>query len=116
MRSFTQAKFQSKKVGREFSITFDDVLSMWSAQGGRCAITEMPMEFLPGDGGRRRNKVTMDRIDCSRGYTPDNVWLVTDWANRAKSDLSHDELLAFANGILRVNNNGFHNPITILDF
>jgi hypothetical protein len=99
-KSFTLAKHHSKKIGREFTITFDEVLALWEAQGGRCAISGVPMDHFPGDGERRRNKVTMDRIDCARGYTPDNVWLITDWANRAKSDLTREELLLFAHGVI----------------
>lgn len=100
-RFYTAAKHHSKKVGREFTIEFNFVVDLWHKQQGRCAITGQHMSYFPGDGERRRNKVTIDRKNSFRGYTPDNVWLVTDWANRAKSDLTDEELLLFANGIIR---------------
>jgi hypothetical protein len=59
------------------------------------------MEYLPGNGMRNRRKVTMDRKDSSRGYEVDNVWLVCDWVNRAKTDMTRSEALLFANGILK---------------
>lgn len=100
-RSFGQAKHNSKKIGRDFTIAFADVMAMWGNQGGKCAITDTPMEFIPGDGERRRNKVTMDRIDSSLGYVDGNVWLVAEWANRAKTDLTREELITFAHGLIK---------------
>jgi hypothetical protein len=101
-RAFVMAKCHSKKIGRTFSIQFDDVLRMWDSQGGKCAITGEVLEYLPGNGERNQRKVTMDRIDSSRGYEPGNVWLLCDWANRAKTDMTRDQALAFARGIFRV--------------
>ncbi len=100
-RAYIAAKSHSKKIGRPFSITFNDVLALWEEQNGRCAISGDAMEYLPGNGTRNRYKVTMDRIDCTGGYEAGNVWLVCDWVNRAKSDLSKAELIRFSHGILR---------------
>jgi hypothetical protein len=41
-----------------------------------------------------------DRIDSSKGYTTNNIWLVCDWVNRAKSDLTKEELLLLSRGII----------------
>lgn len=100
MRAFTMAKHHSKKIDRDFSIAFTDLLALWEAQEGKCAITGVVMEFLPGDGKRRPDKVTMDRIDSAKGYIAGNVWLVADWVNRAKSDLTKEQLNLLARGIL----------------
>lgn len=101
-RAFTAAKHHSKKIGRVFSIDFDAVLRMWEGQDGKCAITCVPMEYLPGNRERNQHKVTMDRIDSSRGYEPGNVWLICEWANRAKTDMTREQSIIFANGLLRV--------------
>lgn len=103
-RAFTSAKHHSKKIGRTFAIAFDDVLALWAAQDGKCAITQTPMEFLPGNGERNRNKVTMDRIDSTLGYERGNVWLVCDWVNIAKTSMSKADAILFARGILRAFN------------
>jgi len=100
-RFFCAAKFHSKKIGRTFTLDFSDLLAMWKAQGGRCAISGDQMQHLPGDVTRNRHKVTMDRIDSARGYERGNVWLVCDWVNRAKSDLTSDELIRFAHGVIK---------------
>ena len=38
------------------------------------------------------NSPTIDRIDSSKGYTLDNIWIVSHKANAAKSNLSLNEL------------------------
>lgn len=101
-RAFTAAKHHSKVVGRAFSISFADVLEMWSQQRGRCAITDLEMQWLPGNGVRNQFKVTMDRKDSTSGYVDGNVWLVCEWVNRAKTDMTKEQAVLFACGILRV--------------
>jgi len=103
-KSFTSAKCHSKKVNRAFTISFDFIMNLWKTQDGKCAITGQKMDHIPGDKTRKKNKVTMDRINSSKGYTPDNVWLICNWVNTAKTDLSKKELLIFAHSILRIKN------------
>ncbi len=44
----------------------------------------------------------MDRIDSALGYTIDNVQLLCDQCNRAKQELTREELIRFAKGVLRI--------------
>ena len=95
----------SRKIHREFTITFNDLHRLWERQKGHCAITGLEMAHAPSsakDRIRNRMNVSMDRIDSTQGYTPNNVWLVCEFVNRAKQDLTKEELLVFANGVLRV--------------
>lgn len=76
--------------------------SLWETQKGLCAITSEKMEQVCGTNTtRNRNRLSIDRKDPNKGYTKDNVWLVCEWVNRAKNDLSKDELLTLAYGIIR---------------
>jgi len=43
-------------------------------------------------GKRSRNSPSLDRVVPERGYTADNVRVISDHANRLKSDLSFAEL------------------------
>lgn len=52
--------------------------------------------------GRQKYKASLDRIDSSKGYTPDNIQVISELANRMKSNATKEELLLFANGILRL--------------
>ena len=36
---------------------------------------------------------SIDRIDSSKGYTPDNVQLIATWVNRAKNNLSEKDFI-----------------------
>lgn len=56
---------------------------MWDAQGGVCVYTGMKMELQPNT----LLSVSVERIDSSIGYTPDNTVLCCNAINRMKSDL-----------------------------
>jgi hypothetical protein len=99
---YSSRYFHSKKEYLEkFNLTLNFLINLWESQKGKCAITETDMEFVSGENKRNKNKVTLDRKDSSQGYTQDNVWFVCDWVNCTKSNLSKEELLSFAYGILK---------------
>jgi len=73
----------AKKRGNEFSLTRDDFLHMWEAQGGLCVYTGLEMELQPNT----LLSVSVERIDSSIGYTGGNTVLCCNVVNRMKSDL-----------------------------
>jgi hypothetical protein len=82
---FNGARTRATKKGLEFSI---DLAWVESAIGyGVCQVTGLPFEF-----GNKRFAPSLDRIDCSQGYTPSNTRVVV-WAfNCAKGDGSDSDL------------------------
>lgn len=64
---------QRKVVG--FSIVRDDVHRMLNEAGWSCAVTGMPFA-LEVVSGRKPYAPSIDRIDCAKGYTPDNCRVV----------------------------------------
>ena len=66
-------------------------------QDWKCAITGDTLEFVRG-GMHWQNKwcnpqsCTIDRIDPTKGYTVDNIQLLTHKANTWKSSFTHEEL------------------------
>lgn len=99
-QQFWAAKSASKRLGRPFTITLDDIAALWQRQNGRCAITGELMELVPSDRIRNPQKFSLDRIDSSKGYIPGNIQYLCEWANRAKQNLTKEQLIAFAKGVL----------------
>lgn len=52
--------------------------------------------------GRVNTNLSIDRIDSAKGYTRDNVQLVTMAANQMKNDLTIDELVGMCKRIIEV--------------
>ena len=46
---------------------------------------------------------SIDRIDDSKGYTKENVWVISFQANRMKNTASRTELTTFAQNWLKLN-------------
>ncbi len=65
--------------------TDDDMMTVWERCEGRCAMSGLEFsEVVVGTGRARKPYApSLDRIDRSRGYEPDNVRLVTAVANFA---------------------------------
>ena len=59
-----------------------------------CPIFNVPLEWdMQLDGaGPHPNSPSLDRIDPTKGYTKDNVWIISYRANTIKSNASHEEL------------------------
>jgi len=51
--------------------------------------------------GRKPSTISIDRIDPTKGYTMDNVQIISDKANRMKQNASMSELITFAKNILK---------------
>jgi hypothetical protein len=71
------------------TITTDDVLKIKDLQNNKCVYTgqELIWEY------NHNYKASIDRIDSNRGYIPDNIQLVSQIANQAKSNMDEEEFL-----------------------
>ena len=64
------AKQRSKKLGMPYDISTEHIENLWRLQNGKCAYTGLEMN-IRGDW-----QVSIERIDPSGGYTPDNTCLI----------------------------------------
>lgn len=71
--------------GYEFAVTVEDLDLVFLRQGERCALTGVPL--VMGD------NASVDRVDSSRGYTPENIQWVDKTINQMKSDLDQGGFL-----------------------
>lgn len=73
------AKWRSKKRGIEFTITHSDVIVP-----DVCPVLGIPV-FITG-GQPAPNSPSIDRIDPTGGYTPNNIWVISWRANLLKNN------------------------------
>ena len=83
------SKQRAKLKNRDHSITVDDIKAIYPTDGC-CPIFGMKLEF--NNAGFRENSPSIDRIDSSKGYTTDNIQIISWKANRIKSYATVEEL------------------------
>lgn len=76
---------------REHSITVNDLIALWPIDGN-CPVFGFPLQF--NSGGFRETSPSVDRIDSTKGYTLDNIQILSWKANRIKSYATVEELEA----------------------
>lgn len=92
-------KFNKKNPDdmREFNITVPFLMELFERQGGKCALSGQPMltnthrDECPENTRCNPNKLSIDRIDSSIGYTEDNVQLLRWRINSMKMDTNFAE-------------------------
>ena len=88
------AKQRARKKEREFTITVADVEAVLT---DTCSILNIPIYRHPHQtGGAHQNiqpdSMSLDRIDASKGYTPDNIRIISWRANELLKDATIEEL------------------------
>ncbi len=61
---------RAKRRGLEFNITIEYAWRLYEKQGGRCALTGVPLEF---GGWHKRPTASLDRLDNAQGYIEGNI-------------------------------------------
>lgn len=92
-------KIRNKVHGGGFDIDEKYLKELWEKQDGICPYTGIRM-MLPQNIGEQRNngslkKMSLDRIDSSKGYVKGNVEFVCLAINRAKNNRTKKELVDF---------------------
>ena len=114
---FSPFKVFSKKVrqtdvirryGRS-NLDAEYLKKLWDAQNGKCAYTGITMVLPPTireyHNTHSLKKLSLDRIDSSKGYLKGNVHFVCQAINLAKRNLPHDEMVALIEEIKNAGNN-----------
>jgi hypothetical protein len=89
VRMVQEAKVRAAKKGLPFDLTADD-LSIPET----CPVLGIPIGMAYGS--RSENSLSIDRIECAKGYVRGNVMVISWRANRLKSDATVDELQKIA--------------------
>jgi hypothetical protein len=78
----------------EFDITVEDMWKLLLKQNYKCALSGADIYFSKND-----TTASLDRIDSSKGYIPDNIQWVHKDINRIKMDLPNDKFIELCKGI-----------------
>ena len=84
---FSAAKHRAKTKEIEFSIKLQDIVIPEF-----CPILGIRLQSNIGGKGPIKSSPNLDRIDNSKGYTKDNIAVISSWANQRKGDLSIEEI------------------------
>jgi hypothetical protein len=87
------ARTRAKKKGLECDINWEDI-----SIPDMCPLLDVPLIW-----GTRNNYMyspSIDRIDPLKGYTKDNIQILSMKANTMKNSASQEELITFAKNIL----------------
>jgi hypothetical protein len=95
----TNSRRRAKQKNIEHNITSENIKTMFSKQGGLCALTGIPMTFELNQSyvGKRQappNRCSIDRIDNAKGYTLGNIQLTCDFVNRFRNYLTIDDFVS----------------------
>jgi hypothetical protein len=74
---------------REHTLTLEDIKELYPIDG-KCPVFGFDLQF--NSGGFRETSPSLDRIDSNKGYTRDNVQVISWKANRLKSYATVEDL------------------------
>ena len=88
------AKQHAKQRKREFDLCEQDIIDQLFKQNNNCAISGLSFS---------KYKISLDRIDSNKGYTKDNIQLLTIQVNRMKSDFEVTDFIDVCKQITKFN-------------
>lgn len=89
-----RTKDRATRKGIEYSLVKEDLILP-----EKCPILDIPLEFTYGLAYPLPNSPSIDRKDNTKGYTKDNVWVVSFLANTMKSSANKEQLIKFGKWI-----------------
>lgn len=99
----SQMRSRARANQRACSIGYADLVALWEAQGGKCALTGLPLmhTYARDQPLKALFNASVDRIDSSRGYVEGNVQLVAVRANLMKGDLPEQSFVDLCRMVVR---------------
>lgn len=91
------ARYRSKERDLFFNLEEKDIILPEV-----CPVLQILLESHAGKGSAmKKNSYSLDRIDPLKGYTKDNIQVMSSLANRMKQNATPEELLLFAEWVFK---------------
>lgn len=90
---YQRLKQSAKKRKIDFTLTIPELNNL--SFPITCPVLGMPLKWHRG--AAQDDSYSFDRIDSSKGYNIDNIEIISVKANRAKNDLTENEIQLFCN-------------------
>ena len=87
-RYWNALRHGSKSRDLSFEITIEQAWELFLKQDGKCALTGLPLTFARGYFEWEKNTASLDRKDCSKGYSISNVHWVHKDVNKMRMDFT----------------------------
>lgn len=87
-RRLETAKTNTRKRGLPLTVDLTFLHDLLKKQAGKCYYSNITMTLESGD-----NMISIDRKDCTKGYTPDNIVLCCWRINNMKRDMDAESFL-----------------------
>ena len=94
-----RARDRSKSSGLDFTITPGDITIP-----NNCPYLNMPLMVHKGSPGGRPNSPALDRVDNGKGYTKNNIQVISHLANQMKASANKEQLILFSKRVLETFN------------
>jgi len=95
-------KDRARASGYVIDFGWEVLKEIWENQNGICALSGIEMTYEMFN-GRVHTNVSVDKIDCYKQYSKNNIQLVCMAANQMKSDMPFDKLIWFCKNIIKYN-------------
>lgn len=89
-----------KRRPTENPATIDDLMNLFHAQMGRCALSGIQLTWRLFQRRPMPTSISIDRIDCAKGYTINNLRLICHAINAFRGRMSDPEMFVIARAIV----------------
>lgn len=109
--AYCNFKASADHRGIAWNIEIDDVEELFVVQGGKCALSGIPLRFRTGWRYKRFANASLDRIDNNLPYQRGNIQLVTSDVNFAKQQLSVADFINLCRSVVDYADRAENKPV-----
>jgi hypothetical protein len=87
-RAFIRVRCRARERNLSFSLTLEELVAIAPHY---CPLLGIPLDY-GANACDRSSLASVDRLDSGKGYTKDNIWVISNRANTIKNNATIDEL------------------------